>query len=293
MFGSNIFKTTLLFAILTAILLVVAWFFGINPIAALFMAALMNLLIYWFSDRFVLMMTRARVVSPVEAPQLHAIVDKLAVRAGIPKPRVAVVDNPTPNAFATGRNPSHAAICVHTGLLRSMTEPEIEGVLSHELAHIRNWDTLTQVVAATFAGAIVYIARWGWYFGGFSGRDQERGQSNILGILAIMIFAPIAATLVQLAISRGREYAADEGGGRLSGKPEALANALQKIEQIVRRHPMEGNPATSHLYIVNPFRGTTLLELFSTHPATEKRVDRLMRLATEMHRSRGYSVTIE
>ncbi len=204
-------------------------------------------------------------------------------------PKVALVNSPVPNAFATGRSPSHATVAVHTGLLSIVNDEELEGVLAHELNHVRHWDTLTMTIAATVAGAITYLAQWGWLFGGAfgygsgsTGRNRQGG--SLLGLLFMLILAPLAAMLVQLAVSRTREYAADEGGAKLSGKPLALASALEKIEYQARnRRPnTNANPALSSLYIINPFRGSTFAQLFSTHPRTEKRIARLHQIAANM-----------
>lgn len=285
----NAIKTTLLFGILTGFLLAVAWVFRVSPVFALASAAFMNLLVYWMSDRFVLWMSGAKEVTERDYPELYRVVRSLGTKARIPMPKVTVAENPIPNAFATGRSPSNAAVCVHTGLLNMLNDDELEGVLGHELSHVKNWDTLTSVIAATLAGAISYIAQWGWYFGGmtaYAGRGDEeegRGGGNLIAAMLIMIVAPIAALLIRLAISRSREYAADEAGAKVTGKPEALANALDKIERGVHRKPAtEGNPALSSLYIINPFRGTSVIELFSTHPATEKRIERLEKIGREM-----------
>jgi len=284
---TNFLRTTLLFGILTGFFLAVAWVLRVNPFVALLGAALMNLLVYWMSDSFVLWAAGAREVTEHDYPELHRIVRALASRAGIPMPKVTVADTLVPNAFATGRSPSRAAICVNTGLLQMLDKDELEGVLGHELSHVKNYDTLTSVMAATLAGAIAYIAQWGWFLGGTayasSGDERDQDQGSVIGALLMMIVAPIAALLIRLAISRTREYAADEAGAKLTGKPEALASALEKIEGWVHRRPQEeGNPALASLYIVNPFRGTSLVELFSTHPSTEKRVKRLEKIARGM-----------
>jgi heat shock protein HtpX len=205
-------------------------------------------------------------------------------------PKVAIVNNPVPNAFATGRSPNNATVAVHSGLLSIVNDEELEGVLAHELTHVRNWDTLTSTIAATVAGAITYLAQWGWFFGGafgygggYGGRDRNSG--NIIGLLFMLILAPLAAMLVQLAVSRTREYSADEGGAKLSGKPEALASALSKMDMWAKHRPVNPqnkNPAIAPLYIINPFKGSLVTGLFSTHPATEKRIARLERIAESM-----------
>lgn len=269
---------------------------GLDPIVALGFAALMNLIIYWFSDRLVLRMGRAKVVSEEDAPRVYAALRRLNASSGTPMPKVALVDSPVPNAFATGRSPGKATVAVHTGLLSVVNDEELEGVLAHELTHVRHWDTLTMTIAATVAGAITYLAQWGWFFGGafgYGGGGYGRGrqQGSLIGLLAMLVLAPFAAMLVQLAVSRTREYAADEGGAKLSGKPLALASALEKIEYQARnRQPStKANPALSSLYIINPFRGSMLAQLFSTHPATEKRVARLQQIAANMGYGSYYS----
>jgi heat shock protein HtpX len=240
----------------------------------------MNFGAYWFSDRIVLTMYRAKEVSEDEAPELHAMVRELAHRAGLPMPKVCVIGNNTPNAFATGRNPRHAAVAVTRGILRTLNQEELMGVLGHELTHIRNRDILISTVAATFAGAIsimASMARWGAIFGG--GRDDNGGAGNILFVFLFSAIAAIAALLIQMAISRSREYLADEGGARLVGEPRYLARALDKLHQGVARVPMQANPATAHSFIVNPLRGGGVRSLFSTHPPMEKRIERLMSVA--------------
>jgi len=260
---------------------------GLDPIVALGFAAFMNLIIYWFSDRLVLRMGRAKVVGEQDAPRVYAALRRLNAASGMPMPKVALVNSPVPNAFATGRSPSKATVAVHTGLLSVVNDEELEGVLAHELTHVRNWDTLTMTIAATVAGAITYLAQWGWLLGGAfgsgsGGRNKQGG--SLIGLLFMLILAPLAAMLVQLAVSRTREYAADEGGAKLSGKPLALASALEKIEyQAKNRRPSaNANPALSSLYIINPFRGSTFTQLFSTHPATHKRIARLHQIAGTM-----------
>jgi len=278
----NLLKTGLLFVALTGFLIGFSYIIGFDPFFALLIAGGLNFLMYFFSDKIVLAMTGAREISSADASGLHQIVESLASKAGIPKPKIYVVENPVPNAFATGRNPSHASICVHTGLLNMLDRSEIEGVLSHELSHVRNYDTLIMVVAATLAGAVSMIARMFYYSSiGYGGRDERRGGA--LGGLLMMMVAPIAAVLIQMAISRTREYAADEGGAAISGKPLALASALEKISSYANRYPMDpysSNPALSSLYIVNPFKGGSFVELFLTHPPTPKRVARLRELTT-------------
>lgn len=281
----NMTKTALLFFLLTGLLLGISTLIGVDPITALLLAGVMNFIVYFFSDSIVLAMTRAKAVSPNEAPRLHRIVNALSTRAGIPKPRVYVVQNDTPNAFATGRNPSHAAVCVHTGLMGMLNDEEVEGVLAHELSHIRHYDTLIMVVAATIAGAIAMIGRIFYYSSLFGYNRRERGGGNAMGALVMMIVAPLAAMFIQFGISRTREYMADEGGARLTGNPLGLASALRKIDHYARHRPMspiQTNEALSSLYIINPFKRSTIVALLSTHPPVAKRVERLERLASRM-----------
>jgi heat shock protein HtpX len=293
-------KTTFLIGILTGILFAVAYLMGLSPLLALGFAGFMNIIIYWFSDSFVLKMGGAKRVTEDQAPRAYAALRKLSEAAGTKMPKVALVNNQMPNAFATGRSPNNATVAVHTGLLSIVNDDELEAVLAHELTHVRNWDTLTSTIAATVAGAISYLAQWGMFFGGAFGYSGSGGyggsnrnsQGNIIGLILMIILAPLAAMLVQLAVSRTREYSADEGGAKLSGKPQALASALQKIEAYARQKPSKKNPALSSLYIINPFRGSFVAELFSTHPKTEKRIVRLDKVAESMglpsHYAYGY-----
>ena len=278
-------KTTLLIGILSGILFAIAYLLGLSPIMALGFAALMNLIVYWFSDSFVPRMGGAKRVTEEEAPQVYAALRRLSVASGTPMPKVALVNSQIPNAFATGRSPNNATVAVHTGLLNIVNDDELEAVLAHELTHVRNWDMLTSTIAATVAGAITYLAQWGWLLGGaygYSGSGGRDRQGNVIGLLLMMVLAPTAAMLVQLAVSRTREYSADEGGARLSGKPQALASALQKIEANAKRRPSQKNPAMASLYIINPFHGSLVAELFSTHPKIEKRIARLEKVAASM-----------
>lgn len=283
-------KTTLLIGFLTGILFVIAYLLGLSPIMALGFAAFMNLIMYWFSDKIVLKMGGAKLVTEDQAPRVYAALRRLTAASGTKMPKVALVNSPIPNAFATGRSPNNATVAVHAGLLSIVSDEELEAVLAHELTHVRNWDTLTSTIVATVAGAISYLAQWGWFFGGAFGYgggygQRDRSQGNMIGLLLMMILAPLAAMLVQLAVSRTREYSADEGGAKLSGKPEALASALSKIEMYAKHRPVNPqnkNPALASLYIINPFRGSFLTELFSTHPATQKRIARLERIAESM-----------
>ncbi len=279
---NNALKTTALLGLLTGLLILIGGYFGGTQGMgiAFVIAFLMNFGSYWFSDRIVLAMYGAQEATEAEAPELHRIVRGLAQRAHMPMPRIYIIPTETPNAFATGRNPEHAAVAATQGILRILNEEELEGVLSHELAHVQNRDTLISTVAATLAGVIVMLARlamWMPFFGGGSRDDEDRG-GGVLGFLFLAILAPIAATLIQLAISRSREFQADDSGARLSHKPYALASALQKLEVAANRLPMDANPATSHLFIVNPLRGNTLFRLFSTHPPIEERIARLRAL---------------
>jgi len=282
----NYFRTAMLLAGLTALFMGVGYLIGGQggAMIAFFVAAAMNLISYWNADRLVLSMHGAQEIDAVSAPDLVALVRELAGRAGLPMPRVYLMDNPQPNAFATGRNPQHAAVAVTTGLLQRMSREELAGVLAHELAHIRNHDTLIMTITATIAGAISMLAQFGMFFGG--NRDNNNGGTGLLGTLAMVILAPIAAMLVQMAISRTREYAADDMGARIAGRPEWLAAALAKLDAAAHAIPnddAERNPATAHLFIVNPLSGQRMDNLFSTHPATENRIAALQQLAGEMN----------
>ena len=271
-------KTFMLMAALTALFLVGGQLLGGQQgmIIALLLALGLNFFAYWNSDKMALAMNKARMVTPEEAPELHQIVDKLSARAEIPKPKVYVVNNQTPNAFATGRNPEHAAVAVTTGLLQLMDRTELEGVIGHELGHIKNRDILISSIASVMAGAISYLAtmaQWAMIFGG-RGNDDEGG--NPLVMLVMMIVAPLAASLIQMAISRSREYLADAQGASISGSPQSLASALQKLTTYNKQLPMQVNPASAQMYIVNPLTKGMLASLFSTHPPVEERVKRLM-----------------
>ena len=279
----NTLKTFLFLAALTGLFMVGGQLLGGQQgmVFALVMALIMNGLAYWNSDKLALAMNRAREVTPQQAPQLHQIVARLAQRAGIPKPRVYIVENPTPNAFATGRNPSHAAVAVTSGILELLSREELEGVLAHELAHIKHRDILISSIAAVMAGAISYLAtmaQWAFIFGG--GRDDEEG-GNPFGALIMIIVAPIAAALIQMAISRSREYLADQGGAEICGHPKALASALSKLATYNRQMPMDVNPASAQMYIVNPLTGRQMANLFATHPPIEERIRRLLSMADD------------
>jgi len=275
----NTLKTTFFLAILAVLFVAIGSLLGGKNGAtmALIMAGVMNLGAYWFSDKIVLAMYRAKEVAERDAPELHSIVRQLTVRAQLPMPRVYIMDNPTPNAFATGRNPEHAAVAVTTGILNLLSREELSGVIGHELAHIKNRDILISTIAATIAGAISYLAhmaQWGLMFGGRRDNEDRNPLGSVIGIF-IMILAPIAAMLIQMAISRSREYKADESGATVCGNPLALASALKKLQTGVRRIPMQANPSTAHMFIVSPLTGGGMLSLFSTHPPIEERIARL------------------
>ncbi len=278
----NYFRTALLLAALTGLFLVIGYLLGgRSGLTIAFVFALgMNLFAYWNSDQMVLRMSNAREVGPQEAPELYGIVQQLAHNAGLPMPRVYVIDEDQPNAFATGRNPEHAAVAVHTGLLKYLSREEIMGVLGHELGHVKNRDTLTMTIAATLAGAIGFLASFGFFFGG--GRDEEGRSANPIVAIAAMILAPLAASLVQLAISRSREFEADRMGAEISGHPLWLASALRRLHEGTQAIPnatAEAHPALAHLYIDNPLSGGGMARLFSTHPAMEERIARLQAMA--------------
>ena len=249
---------------------------------ALLFAVVMNFGAYWFSDKIVLKMYGARLIGQEEAPKLHSIVNNLAQKMGIPTPKIYMMAQEAPNAFATGRNPQHAAVAVTEGIMRLINEEELEGVLAHELAHVSNRDTLISMIAATLAGALSHLANmamWGAMLGGGRSRDDDRGGNPLIALLG-MIIAPIAAALIQMAISRSREFLADQTGAALTGRPLALASALQKIEGWKKEIPMQGgSPSTAHMFIINPFSAKGLSGLFSTHPATADRVKRLEEMA--------------
>ena len=277
---NNTIKTFILMATLTALFMIGGQALGGRQgmIIALVIALGLNFFSYWNSDKLALAMNKAREVSEAEAPDLHRMIARLAQRAGLPKPKVYVVDNPTPNAFATGRNPEHAAVAVTTGIMQALNREELEGVLGHELGHIKNRDILISSIAAVMAGAISYLAtmaQWAMIFGGGRGNDEE-GGSNPLVMLAMMIVAPLAATVIQMAISRSREYIADRTGAEICGHPKALASALQKLSNYNKQRPMEVNPASAQMYIVNPLKGSSIANLFSTHPPMEERIRRLL-----------------
>jgi heat shock protein HtpX len=274
---ANGVKTVLLLGALSGLLLVIGDLIGgaSGLVIAFVFAAVMNMASYWFSDKIVLRMYHAQEVAA--GHPLHSMVARLAQRASLPMPKVYIIPDPSPNAFATGRNPSHAAVAATEGIMRVLSEHELEGVIAHELAHVKNRDILISSVAATIAAAIVMVARMAGYAAMFSGgRDDDRDGGNPLAMLAMMIVAPLAAFLIQAAISRSREFAADAGGAAIAGTPYGLADALRKIDAASKRVPMDANPATAHMFIVAPFSGAGLKSLFSTHPPTEARIQALL-----------------
>jgi heat shock protein HtpX len=286
----NYFRTAILLAGLTALFMGVGYLIGgqAGALIAFVVAAAMNLVSYWNADKLVLSMHGAQEVDARTAPELVGLVRELAGRAGLPMPRVFIMDNPQPNAFATGRNPQNAAVAATTGLLQRMSREELAGVLAHELAHIKNHDTLIMTITATIAGAISMLAQFGMFFGGGHRDNNSGGGLGLIGTLAMVILAPIAAMLVQMAISRTREYSADDLGARIAGRPEWLASALAKLDAAAHAIPnddAERNPATAHLFIVNPLSGARMDNLFSTHPATENRIAALQRLAHDLNQS--------
>ena len=270
----NYFKTVVLMVLLTLLLVWGGAAIGgkTGMTYALMMAFFMNFITYFFSDKIVLKMYRAKEVTEAEAPVLYRIVRRLSQKAGMPMPKVYIIPDESPNAFATGRNPKHAAVAATEGIMRILTEEELAGVMAHELAHVRHRDILIGTVAATIAGAISYLAQMAMFFGGR--RDDEEGGSPAVALI-MMIVAPIAAMLIQMAISRSREYSADAGGAQLHGNPMDLANALRKLHSGSQAIPMHATPATSHMMIVNPLSGGSMMKLFSTHPPVEERIARL------------------
>ncbi|MCX5853027.1 MAG: zinc metalloprotease HtpX [Deltaproteobacteria bacterium] len=275
----NIVKTGLLLGALTGLLMLIGGYFGGQQgvVIAFIFAMVMNFGSYWFSDKLILRMYKAQEVSESQAPDLYAMVKNLALKASLPMPKVYIIPEDTPNAFATGRNEHHAVVAVTEGILRILNKDELEGVIAHELTHIKNKDMLIGSIAATLAGAIVMLAnmaQWAAIFGGAS-RDNDEEGGGIVGLILMAILAPIAATIIQMAISRSREYLADEGGARVSQKPYGLAGALEKLSLASQAVPMNANPSTAHMFIVNPLTGKSLMNLFSTHPPVEERVARL------------------
>jgi heat shock protein HtpX len=281
----NTLKTAFLLTLLTLFLMFIGSYFGgqNGMIIALIFAGIMNFVSYFFSDKIALMMYRAQPVTREQEPRIYGIVDRLTQRAGLPMPKIFVIPTESPNAFATGRNPNHASVAVTHGILGLLTDDELEGVLAHELGHVRNRDILISSVAATIAGAVTMLARmagWSAMFGGYGGRD-DRDRGGGLGALFMLILAPVAAMLIQLAISRSREYEADATGAHITGNPYALATALQKLDTYSRRVPMAATPSTAHLFIIQPLLGMSFASLFSTHPPTAKRIERLTGRAAE------------
>jgi len=273
----NGLKTALLLGALSGMLLLLGEYLGGQQglILAFAFAALMNLGSYWFSDKIVLRMYHAQEVG--SSHPLYQMTQRLAQKAGLPMPKVYIIPDSSPNAFATGRNPQHAAVAATEGIMQALAPHELEGVIAHELAHVRHRDILISSVAATIAAAVMMVARMAMYAGMFAGgRDDREGGSNPIALFAMMIFAPMAAMLIQMAISRSREFAADAGAARITGNPHALADALRKIDAIAKRVPLDANPATAHMFIVKPFSGQGLMSLFSTHPPTEARVQALL-----------------
>jgi heat shock protein HtpX len=280
----NTFKTALLMGAMTGLIMLIGSLLGgMRGLQVAFVIAVaMNFFSYWFSDKIVLRAYRAKELTQSDAPDLYAMVRELTTAAGTPMPRLYLIDNDTPNAFATGRNPHHAAVAVTSGIMRICDREELKGVIGHELSHVNNRDILISSVAATLAGAIMMVssmARWGALFGGFGRRDNEDRGGGALGFLFVAILAPIAATMIQMAISRSREYQADASGARLTHNPLYLANALRKLQSANERLPMNASPQTAHLFIVNPLSGAGLMKLFSTHPPLEERIARLEKMA--------------
>ncbi len=280
----NLMKTAILMAAITALFMALGSVLGgaQGMMIALVVALGMNFFSYWFSDKLVLKMYNAKEVDETSAPQFYRMVRELAQRAQLPMPKVYLIEEDAPNAFATGRNPEHAAVAATTGILRALTERELRGVMAHELAHVRHRDILISTISATMAGAISMLANFAMFFGGRNG--EGRSTNPIVGLL-VMLLAPIAAGLIQMAISRGREFEADRGGAEISGEPQALASALQKIHRIAQGVPLqttERHPETAQMMIVNPLSAGGLRGLFSTHPSTEERVERLLAMAPEV-----------
>ena len=275
----NWFKTALLLGAMTMLMIFIGDLFGgrHGMIIAFMLAMGMNFFSYWFSDKIVLRMYGAQEIGPSDHPTLYGIVQELAHRANLPMPRVYIIPEASPNAFATGRNPDNAAVAVTEGLLKIMDTEELKGVLAHEMAHIRNRDILIGTIAATMAGAIMILAdmaKWSLFFGG-TRDDEDEGGLGIVGVIIMAVLAPIAAMLIQMAISRSREYHADSTGARLAGSPFGLANALEKLAEYSRRIPLNAHPSTAHMFIVNPLSASTIAHLFSTHPPIEERIARL------------------
>jgi heat shock protein HtpX len=271
----NTFKTALLLTVLTLLMMAIGRYFGgqNGMLLALVIAGVMNFVSYFFSDKIALATYRAQPVTREQLPRVYAIVERLSQKMGIPMPKLFVIPTDSPNAFATGRNPNHASVAVTAGILNLLTDEELEGVLAHELGHVNNRDILISSIAATIAGAITYLARFGFFFGGGGNSEDRRGGG--IGALLMLILAPIAAMMIQMAVSRSREYHADETGAKLTGNPYALASALSKLDAYSRRTPMLASPSTAHLFIIQPLLGMNFGNLFSTHPPIAKRIERL------------------
>jgi heat shock protein HtpX len=272
----NTMKVIIMLSMLSGLLILIGYFMGrgIGVVIALIISVIMNFGSYWFSDSIVLRMYNAQPVTRIEAPVLYNAVESLSAKANIPVPKVYVIPKDAPNAFATGRNEDHAAVAVTSGILKMLNQDELEGVIAHELSHIKHKDILISTMAATAASAVVLMSRWAVFFGGDEG--------STISAIAVAIIAPIAATVIQMAISRSREYEADAGGARVSEKPVALAGALAKLSNAAKKKPMDANPSTAHMFIVNPLSGGTIMGLFSTHPPIEKRIERLMKMKGNM-----------
>jgi len=278
----NALKTTLLLGLLSCLLILAGGAIGgkSGMTVALVMAGVMNFVSYWFSDKIVLAMYGARQVTEADCPEFYGIVRQLAIQGGLPMPKVYLMEADTPNAFATGRNPEHAAVAATTGILRILSREELMGVMAHELSHVKHRDILISSIAATIAGAITYLAHMAQFAAMFgAGRDSDDEGGGGFGMILMAILAPIAAMLIQMAISRSREYAADRGGAEISGNPLYLAGALRKLEMANQQIPLHANPATAHMFIVNPLSGSAMMALFSTHPPLQERVKRLEEMA--------------
>lgn len=273
----NTIRVIILLTSLSGLLMIVGYFIARRKgvVIALIISLIMNFGSYWYSDSIVLSMYDAQPVTKSQAPILYDAVETLSAKAKIPVPKIYIIPENTPNAFATGRNEDHAAVAVTSGILKILNKDELEGVIAHELSHIKHKDILISTMAATIASAVVLLSRWTMFFGGSD-------DSSMIKTIAVAIIAPVAATLIQMAISRSREYEADAGAARVSGKPEALASALAKLSISAKRRPMDANPSTAHMFIVNPLSGGTIMNLFSTHPPPEKRIERLMKMKTDV-----------
>jgi len=279
----NTFKTAFLLVGMTLLLMFIGGYFGgqRGMLTALIIAGVMNFGAYFFSDKIALASYRAQPVTREQLPRVYQVVERLTQKAGLPMPKIYVIPTDSPNAFATGRNPQHASVAVTQGILNLLTDEELEGVLAHELGHVNNRDILISSIAATLAGAITYLSRFAMFFGG---GDREERRGGGLEAIAMMILAPLAALLIQMAVSRSREYQADESGAHLTGNPYALASALGKLDAYSKRIPMAANPSTAHLFIVQPLLGFNVGNLFSTHPPIAKRIERLTGRPAEFHR---------